>query len=202
VCRAVTGSPCGTAERVRERQHPDVAPAPMGKQASRSKLARRSLWTTRERPSGRVPATATAGEKRAHTGARARTSLARPKRRPADPSPTETPIRGRAPCEKTTGRHVSPQRNPAVRNRRPGGRRHGRPQPAARARSSPARRPDRLAVYMGYCPHRQKGPVSCGTRDGHTLSRRRRRDRYACSSSRTGVWRRWGEAFACRPNRA
>ena len=54
-----------------------------------------------------------------------------------------------------------------------------------------ARRPDRLAFSMGCCPHRRKGHMSCGTRDGRTLSRRRRLDRHACSSSRTGVWRRW-----------
>ena len=40
------------------------------------------------------------------------------------------------------------------------GRRHGRPQPAAGAPSSSARRPDRLADYMGYCPHRRKTRVT------------------------------------------
>jgi hypothetical protein len=35
---------------------------------------------------------------------------------------------------------------------------------------------------MGYCPHRSKDHVSCGTRDGRTLSRRRRLDRHARSS--------------------
>jgi hypothetical protein len=44
------------------------------------------------------------------------------------------------------------------------------------------RRQRDLAFYMGYCPHRRKGHVSCGTRDGRTLSRRRRLDRHACSS--------------------
>jgi hypothetical protein len=72
----------------------------------------------------------------------------------------------------------------------------------ARARSSPARRPDHLAFYMGYCPHRRKGHVSCGTRDGRTLSRRRRLDRHACSSSRTGVWRALDQTLACRPDQA
>jgi hypothetical protein len=38
-----------------------------------------------------------------------------------------------------------------------------RPQPAAGAPSSPARRPGRLAFYMGCCPHRREGPVTCGT---------------------------------------
>jgi quercetin dioxygenase-like cupin family protein len=40
-----------------------------------------------------------------------------------------------------------------------------------------------LAFYMGYCPHRRKGHVSGGTRDGRTLPRRTRLDRHACSSS-------------------
>jgi hypothetical protein len=29
---------------------------------------------------------------------------------------------------------------------------------------------------MGYCPHRREGHMRCGTRDGGTLSRRRRLD--------------------------
>jgi hypothetical protein len=41
-------------------------------------------------------------------------------------------------------------------------RRHGRPQLAARAPSSSARRPDGLAYYMGYGPHRREGHVRCG----------------------------------------
>jgi hypothetical protein len=57
-------------------------------------------------------------------------------------------------------------------------RRHDRRQPAAGAPWSAARRPDRLAFYMGYCPHRRKGHVSCGTRDGRTLSRSRTRPTY------------------------
>ena len=48
-------------------------------------------------------------------------------------------------------------------------------QPARGTPSGSARRPDRLAFYMGYCPHRRTGHVSCGTRDGRTLSRRRAR---------------------------
>jgi hypothetical protein len=52
---------------------------------------------------------------------------------------------------------------------------------------------------MGYCPHRRKGHVSCGTRDGRTLPRRTRLDRHACSSSRTGVWRALDQTLACRP---
>jgi hypothetical protein len=48
------------------------------------------------------------------------------------------------------------------------GRCHGRPQPPASAPTRSARRPDRLADYMGYCPHRRKGHVSGGTRDGRT----------------------------------
>jgi hypothetical protein len=54
----------------------------------------------------------------------------------------------------------------------------------SRLRSAKLRRQRPLAFYMGYCPHRRKGHVSCGTRDGRTLSRRRRLDRHACSPSR------------------
>ena len=53
-----------------------------------------------------------------------------------------------------------------------------------------ARRPDRLAFYMGCCPHRRKGCVSCGARRPYTVEEAKL-DRYACSSSRTGVRRRW-----------
>jgi hypothetical protein len=49
---------------------------------------------------------------------------------------------------------------------------------SSRRPSTPARRPDRLAFYMGYCPHRRTGHVSCGTRDGRTLSRSRARATY------------------------
>jgi hypothetical protein len=44
------------------------------------------------------------------------------------------------------------------------------------ARLTTARRPDRLAVYMGYCTHRWKGHMRRGTHEGRTLSRRRRPD--------------------------
>jgi hypothetical protein len=80
--------------------------------------------------------------------------------------------------------------------------RHGRPEPAPGAPSSPARRPDHLADYMGCCADRRKGHVSCGTRGGRTLSTRRRPDRYGCSSSRAGVWWALGRTLACRPERA
>jgi hypothetical protein len=60
-------------------------------------------------------------------------------------------------------------------------------QRAARLRG---RRDDPIALpsTLGCCPDRRQGYVSCGAR---TRSRRRRLDRYACSSSRTGVRRRW-----------
>jgi hypothetical protein len=53
----------------------------------------------------------------------------------------------------------------------PTGGANGRPQPAAGAPSSPARRPDRRAFYMGYCPDR-RGHVRCGASD----------HRHACST--------------------
>ena len=59
-----------------------------------------------------------------------------------------------------------------------------------------------LAFYMGYCPHRRKGHVSGGTRDGRTRPRRTRLDRHACSSSRTVVWRTLDHTLACRPQQA
>ena len=64
----------------------------------------------------------------------------------------------------------------------------GESAPGRRRRSTKLRRQRDLAFYMGYCPDRRKGHVSCGTRDGRALSRTRRLDRHACSSSRTGVW--------------
>jgi hypothetical protein len=91
-----------------------------------------------------------------------RPSLNRPERRRAGPPPpTGTPIRARAPCEGTTGPRRRPPRNRAARHRRPRGR-HDRPQPAAGAPSSPARRPDRLAFYMGCCADRGEGRVTRG----------------------------------------
>ena len=59
--------------------------------------------------------------KAAQTGGRGRTSLDRPERGRADPSPTGTSIRACAPCERTTGRRRPPPRNPAARYRRPAG---------------------------------------------------------------------------------
>ena len=58
-------------------------------------------------PSGRVPTPATAGETRKPT-ATVRTSLDRPERGRANPSPTGTSIRACAPCERTTGRLCPP----------------------------------------------------------------------------------------------
>ena len=64
---------------------------------------------------------------------------------------------------------------------------------------------DRLADYMGYCPHRREGHMRCGTRDGRTLSRRRHLDpRLLVVSSRRAHYRtmgrpQWGESGAWRP---
>jgi hypothetical protein len=159
----------------------------------------RSLGTTRER------AVRARGDDRNRrrsehkTGSRGRTSLDRPERVRADPSPTGTSIRA---CGTVTGRRaadVLATQSRAARYRRPAERRHGRPQPAAGPPSSPARRPDRLAFYMGYCPHRRTGHERCGTRDGRTLPRRTRLGRHAWSSSRAGVWRALSQTLACRP---
>jgi hypothetical protein len=129
-------------------------------------------------PSARVPTTATAdesGRKPAPGTERLWIVLSVAERT----LPTGTPIRACAPCERR--RAANPARHPvgAASISAPAGG-HGRPQPAAGAPPSSPRRPDRLAFYMGYCPHRRKGHVSCGTRDSRTLSRRRRFDRHAC----------------------
>jgi hypothetical protein len=59
----------------------------------------------------------------------------------------------------------------------------GAPPEAPRSSSTSSRRPVSprddlvgLPNYMGYCPHRREGHMRCGTRDGRTLSRRRRLD--------------------------
>ena len=69
-------------------------------------------------PSGRVRTTATAGGQR-QPAAAVEPSRDRPECGRADPSPTATSIRARAPCERTTGRRRRPPRNRAARYRRP-----------------------------------------------------------------------------------
>jgi hypothetical protein len=64
--------------------------------------------------------------------------------------------------------------------------------PRARARRD--RRTPKGCRLGGASAH--KGHVSCGRRGGRTLSRRRRLDWHACSSSRTGVWRALGMMLA------
>jgi hypothetical protein len=81
-------------------------------------------------PSGHVRTTKTADESE-RKPARGRTSPDRPERGLADPSATGTPIRGRPPCESTTGRRRPPPRNPGCSIWASCRRRHGRPQPAA-----------------------------------------------------------------------
>ena len=94
------------------------------------------------------------------------------------PPPSSTSIRAVTPAASTTAADGRPRRARA-RHRRRAQRVESdvddRPQPA-RGTPSSARRPDRLADYMGYCPHRREGHMRCGTRDGRTLSRRRRLD--------------------------
>ena len=98
-------------------------------------------------PSGRVPTTATAGE-RARTPAAAVERLVivlsvaeRTPPPPRRPSGHALPVRGRRAAD--AGRHAIGLLDIGAR-----GRRHGRPQPAAGAPSSPARRPDRLAYRI------------------------------------------------------
>jgi hypothetical protein len=120
---------------------------------------RRLLRTTRERAVRARADDRNRGRKRAQASARRRTSPDRPENRRADPSPTGTSIRACAPYERTTGRRGPPPRNRAARYRRLAGGANGRPQPAPGAPSSPARRPGRLAFYMGYCANRREDRV-------------------------------------------
>jgi hypothetical protein len=109
------------------------------------------------------------GRKRAQTGARGRPSLDRPERGSADPCPPGRPS-GHARLSDDDGPPrpgATPSGCSISASRR---RRHGRPQPAAGAPSSPARRPDRLADYMGYYPHRRTGHMRCATRGAGTSS--------------------------------
>src|SRR5215218_6678974 len=116
--------------------------------------ARDDTRTHRPGVCGRPQPRAKAGANRA----RGRPSLDRRKRRRADPSPTgrpsvdARPVRGRRGAD--AGRHAI-----GLLDIGAGGRRHGRPQPAAGAPSSSARRPDRLAFYMGYRANRRDGQV-------------------------------------------
>jgi hypothetical protein len=106
-------------------------------------LRPRSEGTTRERAVRTRADDRNRGRKRAQTGARGRTSLDRPERGRADPSPTGTSIPACAPCERTTGRRRPLPRNRAAPYRRHAGG-HGRPQPAAGA--CRARRDDPIAL--------------------------------------------------------
>jgi hypothetical protein len=64
-------------------------------------------------------------------------------------------------------------------------RRHGRPQPAAGAPSSPARRPDRLAFYMGCRANRRKDRMSRGKCARAGKRARRRAPAGPCCRRRT-----------------
>jgi hypothetical protein len=120
------------------------------------------LGTTRERAVRARATTATAGESERKPAAaveRLLTVLSVAERTPPPPgrpSGHARPVRGRRAAD--AGRHAIGLLDIGVR-----GRRHGRPEPAAGAPSRSARRPDRLAFYMGCCPHRREGPVRCGT---------------------------------------
>ena len=79
------------------------------------------------------------------------------------PPPPGRPSGHARTCERRTGGRRPPPRARAARYRRPSRGANGRPRPAAGPPSSSARRPGQLAVYMGCCPHRREGPVSCAT---------------------------------------
>ena len=110
-------------------------------------------------PSGRVPTTATAGESERKPAAAVERLLIvlrvaeRTPPPPGRPSGHARPVRGRRTAD--AARHAIGLLDIGARRRR-----HGRPQLAAGAPSSSARRPDRLAFYMGYRPHRREGEVT------------------------------------------
>jgi hypothetical protein len=104
-----------------------------------------------------------------------------------------------APCERTTGRRRRPPRHRAAR--------YPRPPEAAWSSSTSSRRPVELGAttrspYLlhGLLPHRREGHMNCGTRDGRTLSRRRRLDPRASSSSRRSTTRSPSSAAAPEHN--
>jgi hypothetical protein len=119
--------------------------------------------TTRERTVRARADDRNRGRKRAQTGGHGRTSLDRPERGRANPSPTGTPIRACAPCERTTGR----RRRPTAQSGPP---RYRRPPEAAWSSSTsrrrpvePARRPDRLAHRVAGARRRvaRRPPTAC-----------------------------------------
>jgi hypothetical protein len=100
---------------------------------------------------------------------------------PGRPSWRARPVRGRRAAD--AARHAIGLLNIGARRRR-----HGRPQPAAGAPSSPARRPESPCRLHGLLPASPRGPHEVRhARRPHTLSRRRRLDPRASSSSRAGV---------------
>jgi hypothetical protein len=99
---------------------------------------RRSLRTTRERAVRARADDRNRARKRAQTGGHGRTSLDRPERSRANPSPTGAPIRACAPCERTTGRRRRPTAQSGFLDIGARRRRAGRPQPAAGARRAGA----------------------------------------------------------------
>jgi hypothetical protein len=87
------------------------------------------------------------------------------RQRTRPPPPSSTSIRALTTAANTTAANGQPRRaraRPRRRAQRVESDASDRPQPA-RGTPSSARRPDRLAVYMGCRPHRPEGPVRCGT---------------------------------------
>jgi hypothetical protein len=112
--------------------------------AHESRSAVRPLRTTRECADRARADDRDRRRKRALTGGHGRTSLDRPERGRATPPPGRPSGHARA----LRGRRATDARRHAIRParyRRPAGGANGRPQLAAGAPSSPARRPDRLA---------------------------------------------------------
>jgi hypothetical protein len=161
-CASTLSSSCGA-----------VAPALLLSAWIRSSSAprpARSLGTTREHAVRARAEDRNRGRKPAPGVERLLIVLSVAERSPPPPgrlSGHARPVRGRRAAN--AARHAIALLDIGARRRR-----HIVPQSAAGAPSSSARRPDRLADYMGYCPHRREGHMRCGPHDGRTLSRRRR----------------------------
>jgi hypothetical protein len=137
------------SERSCPRRIASVSPPPNG----------RPLGTTRERAVRARADDGNRGRKAAQTGARRRTSF----ELPSGPLPHRDVHPGMRVLWEDDGPPTPAATQSGCSMSASHPRCHGRPQPAAGAPSSPARRPDRLAFYVGCCADRRAGEVICGS---------------------------------------
>jgi hypothetical protein len=136
-------------------QHPDK-PWPHGDCPGPGMPIRRSQRTTRECAVRARADDRNRGRKRAQTGGHGRTSLDRPERGRANPSPAGRPS---GDARALRGRRAADGRRHAIGLLDIGAscrRRQWSSSTSSRRPSSPARRPDRLAVCMGYRSSRRE----------------------------------------------